>query len=83
MDTKPWYTSRTIWAGALAMVVPLIGLALHVNITDAQTQEIATDLALIGGALGGLATMYGRIKATTTIAGTKAAQNILPQASKS
>ena len=51
----------------------MIGLLLHVNVTDAQVQEIAADAALIGGALAGLGAIYGRIKASGAIAGSKAA----------
>lgn len=67
-DTQPWYTSKTIWAGILGIVVPAIGLLLHVSVTDSQVQEIAGDAALIGGAVTGLAAIYGRVKATKVIA---------------
>lgn len=77
---KDWYQSRTIWGGILALVVPMLGLVLHLNISDAQVQEVATDLSLIGGAAAGLWAIYGRLKASAPISGTQAAQQIQPQA---
>lgn len=70
--STPWYASRTIWAGVLGMIVPVIGMAFHVTASDATTQEIATDLSMIGGAVAGLAAIYGRVKASLPIAGSKA-----------
>lgn len=72
-NTTPWYASKTIWAGALGMLVPLVGMLLHVTVSDATVQEVATDLSLIGGAVAGLGAVYYRIKASQPIAGTKAA----------
>lgn len=81
--STPWYASKTIWAGALGLIIPVIGMALHVSVNDAQTQELATDLSLIGGAVAGLAAIYGRIKASSPIKGTQAAAAIAPmQAAK-
>lgn len=77
-DTTPWYASRTIWAGAVGVLVPVIGMAFHVTVTDAQVQEVATDLALVGGAISGLAAIYYRIKTTKPIAGTAAAAAVQP-----
>ena len=77
---KNWYASKTVWGGILALVVPMLGLVLHLNISDAQVQEVATDLSLIGGAAAGLWAIYGRLKASAPIAGTQAAQAIQPQA---
>ena len=78
--STPWFSSRTIWAGILGMAVPAVGMVLHVTVTDAQTQEIATDLSLISGAVAGLAAIYGRIKASAPIRGSQAAAAIQPQA---
>lgn len=74
----PWYASKTILAGIIGVIVPVIGMVLHVSVTDAQVDSIATDLSLIGGALAGLAAIYGRVKATQPIKGTQAAAVIAP-----
>ena len=72
-NTTPWYASRTIWAGVLGIIVPLVGMLLHLTVSDSTTQEIATDLSLIGGAVAGLGAIWYRIKAGSPIAGTQAA----------
>jgi hypothetical protein len=74
----PWYASRTIWAGVLGMIVPVVGMILHVTVNDATTQEIATDLSMVGGAIAGLGAIYYRIKASQPIKGSQAAAAILP-----
>jgi hypothetical protein len=66
MDTKPWYTSTTIWGSIIAITAPLIGAIFHVNIST-ESAAIADALAGIGGAIGGLIAVYGRVKATTSI----------------
>ena len=80
MDSTPWFMSKTIWGGIVGAVLPMVGLIFHFTVTDAQMQEIATDAALVGGGLAGLFAIYGRIKASMPIRGTKAASAILPQA---
>lgn len=71
-DTQPWYASKTIWGGVLAIALPLAATLLHVNVTDADTQQIAALLAGAGGLVGGAIAIYGRIKATKTISATSA-----------
>ena len=65
--TKSWTESLGVWGGVIAMVVPAIGAALHMNITPGDVQS-AIDLAtqIIGG-IGGLIAIYGRVTATKTI----------------
>lgn len=67
-DTKAWYTSVGTWGGILAVIVPLVGMAFHLNISDVQTQEIAAYLAAVGSVVAGGIALYGRIKATKQIA---------------
>lgn len=66
-QTKPWYTSSTIWGGILAAVSPLIGIIFHINISDANTAAISDALAALGSGIGGLLAVWGRMRATTTI----------------
>ena len=68
-DSQPWYASKAIWGGVLAIVLPLAATLLHVSVSDADTQEIAALLAGAGGLVGGALAIYGRIKATKTIGG--------------
>lgn len=66
--TQPWYTSKTIWASGLAIFAPVASLVLHVSVSDTQIQTAAACLAAVGGGVGGLIAIYGRIKATKVIA---------------
>jgi hypothetical protein len=70
MDSKPWYASSGVWGGILAVVAPLIGVLLHKTVSSADITAVSDALAAIGGAVGGLIAVYGRVNATTTI-GTK------------
>lgn len=69
-QTRPWYASKAIWGGILAIAVPLAATVLHVSVSDADTQQIAALLAGAGGLVGGALAIYGRIKATRTITAT-------------
>ena len=62
LDSKPWYQSRTMWAGIATALTGISGLALPVPPTVTSTLSI----------LGGLLTAYFRAQTTTTIEGTSA-----------
>lgn len=66
-DSKPWYASSAVWGGILAAVVPLAALLLHINVNDIDTQTLAAALAAIGGGIGGVIAIVGRIRATKQI----------------
>lgn len=70
-DNKPWYASSGVWGGILAAGVGLVALITHTTITQADVSSLAGDLAAIGGAVGGIIAVYGRIKATKKIGGAK------------
>ena len=66
VEEKSWYLSKTIW-GSLISVAAALGGALGIAV-DAGTQQALTDAALqIVGAVGALAAIYGRLKATHVI----------------
>jgi len=63
MNTKPWYLSKTVWAGIITALVgaaQTIGLQFGVNILDNHMVSLALTIM---GALG----VYGRVSSTTTI----------------
>ena len=63
MDTKKWYTSKTIWAG---IITAIIGAAQTICMQfgfDLLANPIVSVVLSILGVLG----IYGRITATTTI----------------
>ena len=65
-DQKPWYTSKTILA-SLVTVIVLIAGAFNYSI-DAQTQDDVVELAtVIVGVIGSVFAIYGRVKASKTI----------------
>jgi hypothetical protein len=68
MDSKPWYQSRAIWGGIVAIASPAIAFAAHVTIGQGDIASAADALASIGSGIGGLIAIYGRIKATRLIA---------------
>lgn len=67
METKAWYTSKTVWGGLLAILSPLIGSLFHVSVSDSDITQISDILSTIGTSIGGLLAVYGRIKATTKV----------------
>ncbi len=66
VQTKPWYASKTIWGGIIALIAAVLSLFGHQ--IDPQTQKFITDQAVqiataIAAAVGGGLAIYGRIKA--------------------
>lgn len=61
-EIKLWYQSRTVWGAVVAIAASLAQMG-GVQL-DAVTQgDIAGNLVSLSGALGGLAAIYGRMKA--------------------
>jgi uncharacterized membrane protein len=63
MNTKPWYLSKTVWAGIITALVgaaQTIGLQFGVNILD---NHVVSIVLTVLGVLG----VYGRVSSTTTI----------------
>ena len=58
---KPWYLSRAILGGAVAILAGILGLS---SADAAELTQLLTDLASVAG---GLLAIYGRIKATRAI----------------
>lgn len=71
-DTKPWYSSITVWASLVQIAV---GLAVSFGVVDsAAGTQIATDLPglLVGVAASGtgILALVGRVRATKQITAT-------------
>lgn len=65
---KPWYTSKTIWAGYIAMVLPILNLAsVQFHFTLPDQQIIVDTLTAAGTVVAGVMAVVGRYKATATI----------------
>lgn len=66
MPTKPWYESKTMWAGLVTLLLNIY--AALPGVFGAHLPEIpATIIAVIDALLGGLV-LHGRATAKTTIA---------------
>ncbi|MBV2142654.1 hypothetical protein KUG47_03960 [Falsochrobactrum sp. TDYN1] len=66
IDNKPWYLSRTVWAGLVALTLPLAGaFGLGSGVLD---QGLLTETLLqLATAMAGLVTVLGRVGATSRI----------------
>lgn len=65
--TKPWYASSGVWGGFIAVLSPLLGVLFHVSLSDADATAVSDALATLGGAIGGIVAVYGRVKASSKI----------------
>ena len=61
-ETKPWYQSKTILGGAVA-IGAAIGGVFGLPLDPATQQGIVEALCLFGSGVGGLLAIIGRIKA--------------------
>ena len=62
MDNKPWFASQTVWGGVAA-----IGAGLGGAYVAYKAGDITTASAGLMAAFGGLQSIIGRFKATSTI----------------
>ena len=76
--TKPWTKSLTIWATVvtfLSTVAPALAALMGWNISagDVQTvgNDVTTVLQAVGGLVGTILAIYGRVAATKVISSVK------------
>lgn len=65
-DNKPWYASKTILGGMIALVAGAAG-AFGIAISPEDQEMITQGVLAVGSAIGGLLAIYGRIRATGRI----------------
>jgi len=65
-DVKSYLASKTVWGGVIAVLSAIAGVLGH-GIAPADQTAIVDALASIGGAIGGILAVYGRIKAEKKI----------------
>ena len=65
--SKAWYASNGVWGGVLAVAAPVASLVLKVSIGGDEIALAAEALAAIGGGVGGVLAIYGRVKAKERI----------------
>jgi hypothetical protein len=65
-QNKPWYLSKTVWGGLVAVGASALGFFGYS--VDAGTQDQLSDALVMGAtAIGGVLAIYGRVKATKKI----------------
>lgn len=65
-QSKPWYASKTIWGGLVALLAGLAGVFGYGVSAEAQT-TLTESLVGIGASIGGLIAVYGRVTAKSAI----------------
>ena len=65
--SKAWYASSGVWGGVLAVAAPVASVVLKVSIGGDDIALAGEALAAIGGVVGGLLAIYGRVKAKDRI----------------
>ena len=65
--SKAWYASSGVWGGVLAVAAPIASVVLKVSIGGDEIALAAEALAAIGGGVGGLVAIWGRLKAKERI----------------
>lgn len=75
MDTKPWWTSVTIWSSVLAGIASFFA-TFGVD-WSSQLSSLAPLLAALGGVLAPAMAIYGRLRAGACVPVTQAQQTNL------
>ncbi|QDP59291.1 MAG: hypothetical protein Tp136SUR676911_30 [Prokaryotic dsDNA virus sp.] len=65
-DSKKWYQSKSVWGGIVALLAVLLG-AFGYSITGDDQSLLIDSLSIIGGAVGSLVAIYGRVKASKRV----------------
>ena len=60
-ETKPWWKSKAILGGVAAMIAGVVGLSVE------DTAQLENSLTSIASAIGGILSIYGRVKAEKPI----------------
>ena len=66
-DVKSFFASKTIWGGLIALVASAAAIWGY-SITAADQAQIVELITGIGGSIGSVLAIYGRIVATKKIA---------------
>ncbi|WP_099865109.1 hypothetical protein [Pararhizobium haloflavum] len=65
-DIKPWYLSKTIWGGLVAIAAS-VGSLLGVPVEPGDQAALSDAIITTVGAAGAVLTVVGRIAATSRI----------------
>ena len=66
METKAWYKSKGVMGGIVTIMAVVLGTFGYKLAPEDQTQLIEA-VSAIGGVIGGLLSIYGRVTASKSI----------------
>lgn len=61
-DLKPWYLSKTVWGGLLAIAASVLNLA-GIELSEGDQATLADQLTAFFAAAGGILAIAGRLAA--------------------
>lgn len=65
-DVKNWWQSKTIWGGIITVLAVALG-AFGYTLSGDDQSALVEIVSAIGGAVGGLLAIYGRVKASKAV----------------
>lgn len=65
-DTKSWLASKTIWGGLIAVAAAVAGWFGY-SLAAGDQATLVDALVSIGGAVGGILAIVGRVMASKTV----------------
>lgn len=65
-DIKNWWQSKTIWGGIITVLAVALG-AFGYTLSGDDQIALVEIVSTIGGAIGGLLAIYGRVKASKAV----------------
>lgn len=63
IEGKPWWQSKTVWSGFVAVAAGVAGVFGY-TVTDGDQAQLVGTLTGFAGMVGGLGAMIGRVVAT-------------------
>lgn len=65
-NSKPWWQSKAVWGGLIALLAGIAG-AFGYAVSPDEQAKIAEAVVAVAGGVGGLVAVYGRVKARSQI----------------
>ena len=59
-NQEPWYQSRVTWGAIITFASPVIGQIIGHQVTAEEQAMVVGIACAVGGAIGGILTLYGR-----------------------
>jgi len=65
-ESKKWYQSKSVWGGMVSLLAVLLGVFGY-SIGGGDQSSLVDALTLLGGAVGSIVAIYGRVKASKRV----------------